>query len=278
MSLEALKPDFRKFGKEFRSEILKAIAAAIVVTISGIAATRITSVREFLTAQRPWSYLTIVCLCLFVAAMAAALTFAANKRKIAQLRAELVRMTDSATRDSLTNLYNANQIQPILRERIEKALKGGEHFWLIMIDIDNFKRINDQYTHSIGNFILRQIADQLPGRSGGDATFRFGGDEFLIASKLGGRENEGYGFADRIRREVADTQFLVEENSHRRESLTVSCGVTAYRSNDTPEELIARITQALHLAKQPRKDPDGIDREKNFVYILNQGSPQPVKH
>ncbi len=270
MNSRDIPETLKTLGVEFRSAALKAFATALVVAISGFALSRVKPINDLLSASPKISYLGIILWCAITSLVAVVLTYSLLSRRIVRLRAELVDVRDIATRDSLTSLYNASQIKPLLGRRIEQAKADGLMFSLIMVDIDHFKRINDSYTHSVGNFILRQVADQLPGRSGGDTTFRFGGDEFLIASKASNRENEGYGFAERVRREVANSQYLVEENSHRRESLTVSCGVTDYASEDTPEDMVTRVTMALHLAKQPRKDTDGVERSKNFVYVSNR--------
>jgi diguanylate cyclase (GGDEF)-like protein len=263
-----IKKELEKSGKEFRSELLKIFAAGLAAGISAIVIAQYKTTRDFFakTASIPYFVLTLIC----IAVAGAAVMFFLSRIKIERLSRELAELRDTATRDALTNLYNANQIQTALGERITKATTNHEMFSVIMIDIDNFKRINDSYTHTVGDFVLRQVADQLPGRSGGDATFRYGGDEFLIISKPTQHGNEGYGFAERIRREIASTQFLVEENSYDREPLTVSCGVTNFHESDTPKELMSRVSQALHLAKQPRSDGNGFRQAKNFVYVVNK--------
>jgi diguanylate cyclase (GGDEF)-like protein len=192
------------------------------------------------------------------------------EQQIALLTQKLDETTDISHRDLLTGAYNSNQIEPMLTRRIEEARAKREPFVLILIDIDGFKRINDTYDHEVGNSVLAQFAREITPRSAADILIRYGGDEFLIISKLGTDVTGGYGFAQRLRREIGDFEFLVEKNSPRRERLTISCGVTGFISDqDDSQAMRQRVAQALHEAKQPRTGPDGVIKAKDFVFVLS---------
>jgi PleD family two-component response regulator len=162
-----IKRELLKSGKEFRSELFKVVATSLAAGISAIVIAQFKTTRDFFAKTVSMSYLAVALVCLVAASIAAAAVFLRSRRKIIRLSRELAALRDTATRDALTNLYNSNQIQTVLSERITQGAANGDTFSVIMIDIDNFKRINDSYTHSAGDFVLRQIADQLPGRSGG---------------------------------------------------------------------------------------------------------------
>jgi diguanylate cyclase (GGDEF)-like protein len=259
---------------EFRTAFLKAIAGIVATGVIALAVSFAPPLKAWLAASQSISGWHIAATCTLSALLAFALTFAWLWRRIATLQRSFAEVRDLATRDSLTGLYSHSQIAPILSQRIAEASDQRQHFSVIMVDIDGFKCINDSYSHTVGNRVLEQVARELPGRSGGDTSFRFGGDEFIIVSKVSDRSGEGYGFAERVRRDIAAAQFLVEENSHRRVSLTVSCGVTISVTGDTAESIVERVSLALHDAKRPRVDADGVERSKNFVFFRNAESPR----
>lgn len=88
-----------------------------------------------------------------------------------------------ATRDILTGLYNRNYFNETIAREIEKAKRYGEKLSIIMVDIDNFKQINDNYGHLHGDGILRECAAILKKSiRTSDLLCRFGGDEFLIVA------------------------------------------------------------------------------------------------
>jgi diguanylate cyclase (GGDEF)-like protein len=261
---------------EFWGDVLKAIAGIAAASVIGFLLWLTSPVKGWLAAPQTLSGWALAATCAAVALVTFTLTFVWLGRRIATLQRSVAEVRDLATRDSLTGLYSQSQIIPVLQERIAETQAECLCFSVIMIDIDAFKSINDSFSHVVGNRVLEQVARELPGRSSGDSTFRFGGDEFLIISKVTQRRSEGYGFAERIRREIASAHFLAEENSHRRVSLTVSCGVTVFTPGDTPQSILDRVSLALHEAKRPRVDADGIERSKNFVFVQNAEETFPI--
>ena len=102
------------------------------------------------------------------------------------------RLVTMATRDLLTGLYNRNYFNETIVREAEKSKRYGERLSIVMIDIDNFKDINDTYGHLHGDGILRECALILRRSArASDMICRFGGDEFIIvAPEIGCSENE----------------------------------------------------------------------------------------
>jgi len=93
------------------------------------------------------------------------------------------KMHELAVKDSLTGLYNRRYFDACIVKSAEQMAETGDHLSLLLLDCDNFKRVNDDYGHATGDRILRLLAETmlLIVRADKDIAFRFGGDEFGIA-------------------------------------------------------------------------------------------------
>ena len=156
-----------------------------------------------------------------------------------------------ALTDELTGLPNRRMFDAALRGRIENLGRYGWHFGLLIVDIDHFKKVNDQYGHTIGDAVLQGVGATLEGAvRAGDVVARWGGEEFAVlveaSDDAGLRET-----AERIR-------VLVAQSEARRETLAisvrVSVGGTLAAPVDTPETLFARADGALYGAKHSGRD------------------------
>ncbi|HKL76951.1 MAG TPA: diguanylate cyclase [Gammaproteobacteria bacterium] len=162
-------------------------------------------------------------------------------------------LEEMATTDPLTGLPNRRRGEQLLDQQWHRAERYGEAFGLIMADIDNFKRINDQYGHDIGDRILarvgRTLGEQL---RESDTAIRWGGEEFLvIAPHAAGQEVAEV--AERLRAAVADHPDPLAG------SVTLSLGVATMRERDTKKRLVKRADEALYAAKEAgrnRVSPD----------------------
>ncbi len=146
--------------------------------------------------------------------------------------------------DQLTGLYNRRSAQEQLCKALESSRRYGHSLVLIMFDVDHFKRINDSLGHHMGDLALREvtrITRDVIRRT--DVFGRWGGEEFLLICSETGREG-GLELAERIRHgvECAAGQALRET--------TISVGITVSLPNDTVDDLLRRVDEALYLSKK----------------------------
>ncbi|MCM1123197.1 MAG: diguanylate cyclase [Eubacterium sp.] len=151
--------------------------------------------------------------------------------------------------DGLTGLYNRKEIQ----SQIEESLSGvaQEQFSLVMLDIDNFKQVNDTYGHQEGDAVIVALADILRNRRIGEkqnvSSGRWGGEEFMVLLR-GTDANSAAYIADLMRESFANTGFRNIRPQ------TVSLGVTQARADDTVDSLCSRVDMALYRAKKNGKN------------------------
>jgi diguanylate cyclase (GGDEF)-like protein len=157
------------------------------------------------------------------------------------------RLRELATIDDLTKLLNRRQFLASFDDEFSRAVRYDRPLSVVMIDVDNFKLINDRHGHSVGDEVLRAIAERCRGSvRKGDILGRVGGEEFAAAlteiDMQGALET-----AQRLCRDVAAAPFEVGDD---RLSVTVSVGVAARRAQDTdPGELLRLADRALYAAK-----------------------------
>ena len=180
---------------------------------------------------------------------------------------KISQLEEAASRDALSGAYSRFFGLSMLQARVEEARLHGIELSLIFLDIDDFKRINDDYGHSAGDRVLKQIAAQIAPRSVDDVVCRFGGDEFLVICALGTDQAGACTLAERLGAGVASYAFMVHPQTATRTSLTVSCGVAAFLPQiDSQQSLLERVSQALQNAKAMKRQ--GAVGRKSFVYFL----------
>ena len=149
--------------------------------------------------------------------------------------------------DELTGVFNRRGIAENLATEIARAHRQGSALSVLMIDIDNFKPINDTHGHQTGDLVLRVVVGSLQKElRDTDVLGRVGGDEFLVV--LPSLERAGaVAAAERLRRGV---QTSAMDLKARGINVTISIGVASYRKADDCEQLLSRADQALYVAKQ----------------------------
>jgi diguanylate cyclase (GGDEF)-like protein len=161
----------------------------------------------------------------------------------------LAEFRDAARTDPKTGLANSSYWRDVAEREIKRARGGGEPLAVLLVDIDNFKLVNDKYGHLTGDDVLRAVANGLTdGLRPRDFVGRFGGEEFVIL--LAGSDlDQARQTAERVRAQVAEVS--VPDAGHReRVSVTVSVGVAAFRdSGHSVHELLDAADTALYAAK-----------------------------
>ena len=166
-------------------------------------------------------------------------------------RARLVR---SGVTDFLTGFHNRRYLQSRLREELARAQRARQYLVCLMIDVDHFKRINDQYGHLAGDAVLREVARRVDNEMRtSDTGARFGGDEFAIVLAQSSFE-DGERVAQRVLRAVGSQPIKVGTQGS--ETVTLSIGVAAAAPapeardlKNLADRLIAEADAALYRAK-----------------------------
>ena len=155
---------------------------------------------------------------------------------------------DTGMVDALTGIASHRVFQDRLVHECERAYRFGDTFMLLLLDLDNFRAVNDRHGHRTGDLILLDLARRIKGQLRDiDLVARFGGDRFALilphTSDKGGVQ-----LAERIRQNVAGWVFFTEEGAEIR--LTASLGLCAYPSDGTSApDLVAASDTALRFAK-----------------------------
>jgi len=151
-----------------------------------------------------------------------------------------------ANRDPLTNLANRRALDKILAKEHTRWQRHGHPLSLIFLDVDFFKRINDTYGHKTGDATLISIARILrKSLREHDFLARYGGEEFVALLPDTGAQN-AFEVAEKLRSAIMDTHFHFHEQPVQ---VTISCGISAFADEDSPEEVIRRADAALYEAK-----------------------------
>jgi len=148
-----------------------------------------------------------------------------------------------ASTDSLTGAYNRYKFTQLFAVELQHELRYGGGLALIMFDIDNFKRVNDEFGHKAGDMVLKEITQLVLGLiRATDVMTRWGGEEFLILVPRDGRE-AAVTLAEKLRGAIEDHPFPGVSK------VTASFGVGACMPGDTLESICARADEALYRAK-----------------------------
>lgn len=155
------------------------------------------------------------------------------------------RLSQFAIKDSLTNLFNRRYLMQQLEHQMERAKQENYSLALIILDIDFFKNINDNYGHLVGDEVLRNFSTLLLNEIRcDDIAGRYGGEEFFVILIKTNRE-AAFNLAERIRSKVYNT-ILAETV---KEPITISGGIGFYHSPMHIEDLISMADKNLYQAK-----------------------------
>ncbi len=167
-----------------------------------------------------------------------------------QLRAANQKLRDMAFCDSLTGLYNYRFFQDAMDRELKRAARYKSPLSLIMMDLDNFKRVNDEYGHQSGDIVLQKVCGVISKNTrNSDIAARYGGEEFAII--LPETDIRGAVFmAERVRKAIEKLEINVAGG--KTVHITISAGVTSYHPGEGDGrklQLIATADKALYLSK-----------------------------
>ena len=163
--------------------------------------------------------------------------------KTESLHEALVEINKIAVTDRLTGLFNRNRIEESFNHELQLARRYKKKFAIILIDIDNFKLVNDCYGHMIGDNVLSEFSRVLSaGVRETDVLGRWGGEEFIIICPETDIDQAAC-LAKHLREQVETHHFAIVDHK------TASFGVAAYQAGDNYDSLIKRVDQALYLSK-----------------------------
>ena len=157
----------------------------------------------------------------------------------------VLKFNDALVRDELTQLFNRRYINERLPVEIFQSLATKKSSTLIMVDIDEFKKMNDQHGHIAGDMVLQRFAKLLVRglRSSDDWVARYGGEEFLFCLH---DADEALDVAEQIRASVENTKFKIPNGTV---NITCSLGVYTLSSEMNMQEWIDGADKNLYLAK-----------------------------
>jgi diguanylate cyclase len=173
------------------------------------------------------------------------------EQEVARLQQELEQTSDLVRHDALTGALNRKGLEEAVEREVGRARRREAPMCMAMLDIDNFKKINDTYGHDVGDQALIHLAQVVRETlRPQDTLARYGGEEFVIVLS-DTRLDDAITVMTRVQRELTRKFFL-----HKNEKLliTFSCGVAELAAEEEPAGGIKRADQAMYLAKRAGKN------------------------
>ncbi|SHK33180.1 sensor domain-containing diguanylate cyclase [Thermocrinis minervae] len=148
-----------------------------------------------------------------------------------------------STHDYLTELYNRRAMEEFLQKELERSKRYGTPFSIILVDVDDFKKINDTLGHQVGDAVLKDLSKLiLRNLRKSDVIGRWGGEEFLVILPM---VKDPIPIAEKLRSKVQESF---------RGMVSISAGSTSYKEGDSMDTMLLRADKALYLAKSKGKN------------------------
>jgi len=181
-------------------------------------------------------------------------TLSTSSHVIQTLKHELDDARRQASKDALTGLYNRRMFDEVLSAAIDSNVNEQEPFCLLLLDIDNFKEINDNHGHIVGDKILIGLSNVLKKHMrGSDYLCRYGGEEFAVIMSetfITG----AFSVAENLRKSIDILRLKHVKTGEKIGKVTISLGVACYRNGESAEEIIDRCDTAMYRAKSLGKN------------------------
>ncbi len=169
---------------------------------------------------------------------------AAATHEAEELRLKLEEARDNARRDPLTDLPNRRAFE----ESFAAHMVAGEQVCLAVCDVDRFKRVNDRFGHSVGDRVLRAIAEALTAACPGQLVARYGGEEFTVLF-AGVTIDQAHATLDEARCVVAAKRYRLRESDEPLGAVTFSAGITESQPGEFLGAVFGRADKMLYAAK-----------------------------
>jgi diguanylate cyclase (GGDEF)-like protein len=173
--------------------------------------------------------------------------------------------------DGLTGLFMRRYFDARIEEEIERSKRYGTAFSVVMMDVDDFKRLNDTHGHLIGDRVLRGIADVVKSQMRGvDTAARYGGEEIAVILPRTEMVN-AYTVGERIRAAIAELRITTDGETPEALRVTASFGIASYPDSKATsgEDLVRRADRALYRAKKTGKN-------RVELFWSDESGPVPV--
>lgn len=171
-----------------------------------------------------------------------------NEEKLLEMNKEL---KDLSEKDFLTKIYNRRYFETISKESISLAKRENKDVAILLIDLDNFKKINDTYGHQVGDYVLCAVADlMMDHKRKSDVVCRYGGEEFAILlpnTSLSGAKK----YSENLREVIANEKLKIDNLSIR---VTASMGLTICKPSDDIYSALDRADEGMYIAKKNGKN------------------------
>ena len=176
-------------------------------------------------------------------------------KQVGSLSVELKKARSESLTDGMTGIYNRKAFDSHIDELVEKNTESKAPFSLLMLDIDDFKKVNDLYGHQTGDRVILAITNKCRQLiRGEDFLARYGGEEFVIILSGASLKN-AIKKAEAICKSIASTRYYLDDVAGNPTlSVTVSIGVSSLQKADTTAMVTQRADKALYAAKQKGKN------------------------
>ena len=268
---ENIQPEDQSIGllvgeNYLRSELKELLAVIIFAFLSTVLMMYLDAFERLLRFSRPLERYEFDEIAVFLPSFLAIGFVLFSYRRIQKIESEMIKRREVEKRllksekmyknlsitDGLTQLYNSRYFYKKLEEEIDRFIRYKQPFSLLLIDIDDFKKINDRYGHLKGDKVLKMagriIQDCLRKT---DTAYRYGGEEFTVLLPGTGIE-AAMNVAERIRKRFAAQDFSLITNETL--NISVSIGAAQFKPGDKMEAFVKRTDDALYVAKQKGKN------------------------
>jgi diguanylate cyclase (GGDEF)-like protein/PAS domain S-box-containing protein len=180
-------------------------------------------------------------------------------RAISENITDQKRIEELSVTDTLTGLNNRLKIDELLAAQMERHERHGLKFSVLLLDVDNFKHVNDNFGHDVGDKLLKDLANVLKSNVRKiDTVGRWGGEEFVVICENTSSAN-AYVLAEKLRTVIAETDFGVVGQK------TVSIGISELYDGDSLSTIFKRADQALYVAKHNGKNQVMVGRKQELT-------------